>query len=145
MFHHQILLKNENYDCTFIAIPVLDEIATTLFDEVFIHEIFKPQPLYHKRELYLLFQNIAHASVIKLNDISMGKLYDLMIMVFKYQLYAVRQPREILLITLNHLHSLRNLVASPNVLKQMDSVYYLFMKVSLCVMKTHEDEFINQA
>ena len=114
--------------CICIA-TVLDEIARALLDEVFIHEIFKPQPLYHKEELYLLFRDTAHASIIKLNDTSMGKLFELMTMVFKYQLYSVRQPRDILLITLNHLSSLRNLVVSPNVFKQVDSVYYLLMKV----------------
>lgn len=108
---------------------VLNEIAATFLNEKFLHEIFKPQPIYNKQELYLLFRDIAHASIMKLNDISMGKLYDLMVMVFKHQLYFARQPRDVLLITLNHLDSLRNLVSAPGVYKQLDSVYCLFMKV----------------
>lgn len=107
---------------------VINEIAATFLNEKFLHEIFKPQLMYTNQELYLLFKEIAHASVMKLNDISMGKLYDLMIMVFKHQLYFSRQPRDLLLITLNHLDSLRNLVSSPSVYQQLDSVYCIFMK-----------------
>lgn len=110
---------------------VINEIAATFLNEKFLHEIFKPQLMYTNQELYLLFKEIAHASVMKLNDISMGKLYDLMIMVFKHQLYFSRQPRDLLLITLNHLDSLRNLVSSPSVYQQLDSVYCIFMKVLL--------------
>ncbi|XP_065206313.1 protein OSCP1 isoform X2 [Planococcus citri] len=111
------------------AQKVLNEIAAMMLNQRFLEEIFKPQPLYHKQELYLLFRDIAHASIMKLNELSMGKLYDLMVMVFKYQLYFISQPRDLLLITLNHLDSLRSLISSPSVDKQLDSTYYLLMKV----------------
>ncbi len=100
-----------------------------MLNERFVEEIFKLQPLYGKHELFLLFREIAHVSIMKLNDTSMGKLYDLMVMVFKYQLYFAAQPRDILLITLNHLDSLRRLISSSHVLKLLDSVFQLFSKV----------------
>lgn len=102
-----------------------------MLNQRFLEEIFKPQPLYHKQELYLLFRDIAHASIMKLNELSMGKLYDLMVMVFKYQLYFATQPRDLLLITLNHLDSLRSVISSPTVHKQLDATYYLLMKVNI--------------
>lgn len=100
-----------------------------MLDERFINEIFKPQQLYNKEELFLLFREIAHASIMKLNENSMGKLYDLMIMVFKYQLFFASQPYDVLLITLNHLDSLRRMVSSPDVYKQLDLVYALLANV----------------
>lgn len=108
---------------------VLNDIASVMFDEQFLEEIFRPQKLYSKHELYIFYKQVVHASIMKLNDNSMGKLYDLMIMVFKHQIYFVSQPRDILLVTLNHLDSMRNLVSSSFVYRQLDAAYYWLTKV----------------
>lgn len=123
-------IKSISHLCTSIF-SVLNEIAAMLLNQRFLEEIFKPQSIYNKQELYLLFREIAHASIMKLNDLSMGKLYDLMVMVFKYQLYFATQSRDLLLITLNHLDSLRSVISSPTVHKQLDTAYFLLMKVPI--------------
>jgi len=60
-----------------------------------------------------LFQDFAHASCMRLNGASMEKLYDLMVMCFKYQLFHTRSAEEVHAITLNHLDSLERMVSNP--------------------------------
>lgn len=47
---------------------------------------------------------------MRLNRESMDKLYDLMTMVFKYQLLMVPSPRQSVAITLNHLDTVETYV-----------------------------------
>lgn len=101
-----------------------------MFNQKFLEELFKPQKMYSKQAIYGLFHDIAHASIMKLNSDSMNKLYDLMTMVFKYQIYSAAQPTGILHITLNHLDSLRHMVTSPLVHRQLNIAYFLLSKVS---------------
>lgn len=102
-----------------------------MFNQRFLEELFKPQEVYNKEALKSVFSDLAHASIMRLNEESMGKLYDLMRMVFKYQVFTATQPRDLLLITLNHMDMIRSLVSSQALLKQLDSAYFLFIKVSL--------------
>ena len=57
-----------------------------------------------------IFEKLAHASIMRLNETSMDKLYDLMTMACKYQLCAASEPKHVLLVTLNHLDGMRKLV-----------------------------------
>jgi hypothetical protein len=53
-------------------------------------ELFKPQPCYSMRSTRQIFDKLAHSSIMKLNKTSMDKLYDLMIMNFKFQVTSLR-------------------------------------------------------
>ena len=56
-------------------IPVLNDIASTMFNKKFIHEIFlKHTPLYSKKVLRAMFDRLAHASIMRLNAGSMDKV-----------------------------------------------------------------------
>ncbi|XP_067141105.1 protein OSCP1 isoform X2 [Centruroides vittatus] len=108
---------------------VVNDIVKTMFDRQFMDEIFKPQQLYSKSALRSLFEKIAHASIMKLNTPSMDKLYDLMTMVFKYQVYLCPMPLDLLSITLNHLDAIRNFVITkPNIASQVDFVNIKLME-----------------
>ncbi|KAK2104282.1 Protein oscp1 [Saguinus oedipus] len=67
------------------ARKVLNDIISTMFNRKFMEELFKPQELYSKKALRTIYERLAHASIMKLNQASMDKLYDLMTMAFKYQ------------------------------------------------------------
>merc|ERR1712050_290344 len=67
-----------------------------------------------------MFQTFAHASVMRLNKTSMDKLYDLMVMCFKYQLTHLRTAFEIHSVTLNHLDSLERMLDDPRAFFQND-------------------------
>ena len=100
-----------------------------MFNPRFMEELFKPQEIYNKAALKALFHDLAHASIMRLNETSMNKLYDLMTMVFKWQVFSASHPRELILITLNHLDSMRALVSCSSILKQLDTAYFMFIKV----------------
>ncbi|KAI5755285.1 hypothetical protein M8J77_015697 [Diaphorina citri] len=100
-----------------------------MLNEKFLDELFKPQKIYNKDALKNLFHDLAHASIMRLNEASMSKLYDLMTMVFKYQILSAREPRDLILITLNHMDAMRSLVQTSQVQKQLDACYFLVMKM----------------
>ena len=57
-------------------ISVLNDIASTMFNKKFIHEIFlKHTPLYSKKVLRAMFDRLAHASIMRLNAGSMDKVF----------------------------------------------------------------------
>ncbi|KAK3096796.1 hypothetical protein FSP39_003360 [Pinctada imbricata] len=108
---------------------VLHDIISTMFHKKFMEELFKPQPLYSKKAMRTVFDRLAHASIMRLNAASMDKLYDLMTMAFKYQISLALQPRDIILITLNHMDAIRSFVnGQTNIRQQVDHVYRLLIE-----------------
>ncbi|XP_060600317.1 protein OSCP1-like isoform X1 [Ruditapes philippinarum] len=133
------------------AKKVLHDIVSTMFHKRFVEELFKPQPLYSKKALRTVFDRLAHASIMRLNAASMDKtilhsvfsiqegsekhrifsdnLYDLMTMAFKYQVSLALCPKDILLITLNHMDAIRKFVdGQTNILQQVEHVYRLLLE-----------------
>ncbi|WAR08115.1 OSCP1-like protein, partial [Mya arenaria] len=111
------------------AKKVLHDIVSTMFHKRFVEELFKPQPLYSKKALRTVFDRLAHASIMRLNAASMDKLYDLMTMAFKYQVSLSLTPRDILLITLNHMDAIRKFVDGQDaILQQVEYVYKLLLE-----------------
>lgn len=112
------------------AKKVLNDIVATMFNKRFMEELFKPQALYSKKAMRTVFDRLAHASIMRLNAASMDKLYDLMTMAFKYQVSLALRPKDILLITLNHMDAIRNYVeSSTSVRSQVDVVYKMLIDV----------------
>lgn len=60
---------------------VLQDVVSTLFSEQFVEELFKPSKLYSNAATRQIFDKLAHSSIMRLNESSMDKLYDLMTMV----------------------------------------------------------------
>ena len=57
------------------------------------------------------------------------QLYDLMAMVFKYQAEQCCHPRQLLMVTLNHLDSMARLASAPRVRKQVLTAHQLAVQV----------------
>ncbi|TKS82369.1 Protein OSCP1 [Collichthys lucidus] len=57
------------------AKKVMNDIITTMFNKKFLEELFKPQELYSKKALRTVFDRLAHASIMRLNQASMDKMY----------------------------------------------------------------------
>uniref|UniRef100_A0A8C3W7Q6 Organic solute carrier partner 1 n=1 Tax=Catagonus wagneri TaxID=51154 RepID=A0A8C3W7Q6_9CETA len=103
------------------ARKVLNDIISTMFNQKFIEELFKPQELYSKKALRTVYDRLAHASIMRLNQASMDKLYDLMTMAFKYQVLLCPRPKDVLLVTFNHLDAIKGFIQdSPAILHQVD-------------------------
>eukprot|EP01016_Furgasonia_blochmanni_P015712 TRINITY_DN1871_c0_g1_i15.p1 TRINITY_DN1871_c0_g1~~TRINITY_DN1871_c0_g1_i15.p1 ORF type:complete len:332 (+),score=37.20 TRINITY_DN1871_c0_g1_i15:239-1234(+) len=67
-----------------------------------------------------IFDKVAHSSIMKLNETSMNKLFDLMIMGLKYQVIASKSPQEIYQITLNHINNVTAMVDEQDVIKLLE-------------------------
>uniref|UniRef100_A0A8C6VLW5 Organic solute carrier partner 1 n=1 Tax=Naja naja TaxID=35670 RepID=A0A8C6VLW5_NAJNA len=103
------------------ARQVMNDIIGGIFNKNFMDELFKPQELYSRKALRAVFERLVHASIMRLNAPSMDKLYDLMTMAFKYQVLLCPRPRDLLLITFNHLDAIKDFVyESPKILNQID-------------------------
>jgi len=81
---------------------VIVDIVKTMFFGRFVSELFKAQEIYSLYSTRHIFERLAHSSIMKLNESSMDKLFDLMTMGFKSQLVWSSCPEEITQINMNH-------------------------------------------
>lgn len=89
---------------------VLNDVVRTMYYPRFVEELFKPQEMYSIQSTRQIFDRLAHSSIMRLNESSMDKLFDLMAMGFKYQIISCISPSEMIDVTSNHLDVLRRLV-----------------------------------
>ncbi|KRX45961.1 Protein OSCP1, partial [Trichinella murrelli] len=105
---------------------VMNEIVAAIFCSRFLEQLFEPQELPSQPSMRLLFEKLAHSSIMRLGGNSLDKLYDLMTMMFKYQVQSCASPRHLLVITMNHLDGIRQVVYdSPSINGQIDHAYCL--------------------
>lgn len=65
---------------------------------------------------------------------SSSQLYDLMTMAFKYQVLLCPRPKDILLVSFNHMDAIRDFVKdTPSILNQVDETYQQLIEVGLSV------------
>ncbi|XP_069828754.1 protein OSCP1 isoform X2 [Dendropsophus ebraccatus] len=116
------------------AKKVMNDIITTMFNKKFMEELFKPQEVYSKKALRTVFDRLAHASIMRLNQASMDKLYDLMTMAFKYQVLLCPRPKDILLVTFNHMDAIKDFIRdSPSILNQVDETFRQLIDMYNCL------------
>uniref|UniRef100_UPI003AACFA6E protein OSCP1a n=1 Tax=Centroberyx gerrardi TaxID=166262 RepID=UPI003AACFA6E len=103
---------------------VMNDIVGTMFSKAFMDELLKPQQLYSHRTMKTVLTRLAHASIMRLNPASMDRLYELMIMAFKYQVFLCPRPKDLLLISYNHIDTIREFVKdTPVVVNQVDETH----------------------
>mmetsp|Transcript_8690 Transcript_8690/g.22239 ORF Transcript_8690/g.22239 Transcript_8690/m.22239 type:complete len:382 (+) Transcript_8690:90-1235(+) len=93
---------------------VLNDVVRTMYYPRFIEELFKPQEMYSIQSTRQIFDRLAHSSIMRLNESSMDKLFDLMAMGFKYQIISCQAPQEMVDVTQNHLDVLKRLVGNTS-------------------------------
>ncbi|XP_041811726.1 protein OSCP1a [Chelmon rostratus] len=109
---------------------VMNDIVGTMFSKPFMDELLKPQQLYSHRTLKTVLTRLAHASIMRLNPASMDRLYELMIMAFKYQVFLCPRPKDLLLISYNHIDTIREFVKdTPVVVNQVDETHRKIIEV----------------
>eukprot|EP00466_Bigelowiella_natans_P020237 jgi/Bigna1/86201/estExt_fgenesh1_pg.C_80309 len=97
-----------------LFLPVLSDVTCALLSPTFMKELFKPQVLYTQKQLLKVFHELAHASIMRLNEGSMGKLHDLMNMGIKYQIMSLKLPSQLLDVTCNHMDGIEDLLDGAN-------------------------------
>ncbi|UJR14606.1 hypothetical protein I4U23_001601 [Adineta vaga] len=110
------------------ATKVINDIVSAMFNGKFIEELFRPQELYPKKAVKHIFEKVAHSSIMRLNEASMDKLYDLMTMSVKFQIMLCPCASDIMKVTYNHVNSMRKLVRSSAVLDLLDKAFIAFNK-----------------
>ena len=103
------------------SVRVLRDVVKTMYNPKFIRELFVPQKPQTMKQTLEVFNNLAHSSIMRLNESSMGKLFDLMTMGVKYQCMQCVCPTQYVQITLNHLESLKLIVSDDSVEKLLDA------------------------
>lgn len=75
LLHCDHFLDGERFLLSFFSASlVMNDIITTMFNKKFLEELFKPQELYSKKALRTVFDRLAHASIMRLNQASMDKV-----------------------------------------------------------------------
>lgn len=99
------------------AAKVLSDIGGAIYKQEFVLELMRNQrPLpvsflkYDWQSHRDLFHQLVHTSIMKLNETSMSKLFDLMLMCFKMQVLLTSTPSEIYTVTLNHLKEVMKII-----------------------------------
>eukprot|EP00127_Corallochytrium_limacisporum_P003683 Clim_evm15s152 gene=Clim_evmTU15s152 len=122
---------------------VISAIVYNMVRRRFLEEMMRPQPLYNLVQVRSICSRLAHSSVMKLNDASMDKLFDLVLMSYKWQLIQINSPEEVYTIALNHLDTLKDLVpldrklqiSLDSTMDTMTSVYESMSKGSLWIIR----------
>ncbi|KRX04905.1 hypothetical protein PPERSA_06539 [Pseudocohnilembus persalinus] len=91
---------------------VLNDLLKSLFSENFLNQVFQPQKTFSLKFIQQLFEKTVHCSIMKLNEVSMNKLQQLVYMGVKLQLYNSSSPCDIYFQTLNHLNGIMNIAQS---------------------------------
>uniref|UniRef100_A0A1I7UPC6 MIR domain-containing protein n=1 Tax=Caenorhabditis tropicalis TaxID=1561998 RepID=A0A1I7UPC6_9PELO len=89
---------------------VVKEIMLGFLAKKTLEEVFKGHGTPTRAGLKMFFEKVAHCSIMRLNENSMDKLFDLMMMSYKFQLMKMVSPEQIVTITVNHLRALLDLV-----------------------------------
>lgn len=71
---HRIAFDSLQLCLCVCVVVVMNDIITTMFNKKFLEELFKPQELYSKKALRTVFDRLAHASIMRLNQASMDKV-----------------------------------------------------------------------
>uniref|UniRef100_A0A7S0S0V4 Protein OSCP1 n=1 Tax=Chlamydomonas leiostraca TaxID=1034604 RepID=A0A7S0S0V4_9CHLO len=90
---------------------VLNDVAKTMFDRQYVDKLFTPQELYSVPSVRKIFDRLAHSSIMRLSESSMDKLFDLMIMGWKYQLLCSTKMEGMVAVTSLHLAQIRAMLA----------------------------------
>ncbi|XP_034016274.1 protein OSCP1-like [Thalassophryne amazonica] len=108
----------------------MNDIIGTMFSKAFMDELLKPQHMYSHRTLKTVLARLAHSSIMRLNPASIDRLYELVIMAFKYQVFLCPRPKDLLLISYNHIDAIRELVQdTPVVQNQVDETHRKIIEV----------------
>ncbi|CAJ0580756.1 unnamed protein product, partial [Mesorhabditis spiculigera] len=107
---------------------VLQDITFTMLNAKFLDELFKAQDLHSRKTMRHFFEKLAHSSIMRLNESSMDKLYDLITMTVKYQIQTIAMPEQVLTVTINHLDGLRDLMPNDKELMPLlDNAHAMLM------------------
>jgi len=114
---------------------VIEDIMKSMYGSRILGTLFKQysSPLYQPFQARKKFYQIAHSSIMRLNEQSMDKLFDLMCMGLKHQTISCREPHELLAITLNHLDAVSKIASRHGLSKNIKDLIESCRERFLCL------------
>jgi hypothetical protein len=109
----------------------MNEVIGAFLDPKQLQLIFDGKLHMHVHSLRTILERVVLSSIMKLDANSMNKLFDLMIMMVKYQLDTATGPREVILLTLNHIDAVRSMAIDKTLHVHVDLAHQLLLSVSL--------------
>nr|CCA21122.1 conserved hypothetical protein [Albugo laibachii Nc14] len=97
------------------SVKVLEDLVRSMHNNKFRDEIFQTQKMPNTLVMRQLFERLVHSSIMRLNVNSMDKLYDLMRMVFKFQMLSCSSADKLLKVTMTHLDEITEFVAAAEI------------------------------
>lgn len=88
----------------------MDELTTSLINQQLVAELLKPGPAYGHTFVKQLIEDVAQSSIMRLDPVSMDRLWDLVTMVFKWQ---VTLSPDVIAITARHLYEIETFTTNP--------------------------------
>lgn len=95
--------------------------------------MFVPTTIVNRDVLNKSIYCAIHSSIMRLNETSMDKLMGLIETSVKMQMLSANGPRQVLLITLNHLDAIRELSSTNQIKQSIDLVQNSFYQVNIKV------------
>ena len=96
------------------SIRVISDICKTFYYKKFQNELYSHKKPYKHQEVKVIFENLAHSSIMRLNTTSMNKLFELMLMTLKLQILRTRYAEEIYQVTINHFEGVLSILKKIN-------------------------------
>lgn len=107
---------------------VINDIITASFNCPFL---FAPISIVNRDILNKNICCAVHSSIMRLNESSLDKLIGLIETSVKMQMLSTNSPRQVLLLTLNHLDSIRELATTYQLKQSIDLVQHNFYQVTI--------------
>lgn len=130
----KLFLKKISYVFKYVIVkllnchPVLNEILSTLANRPFITDMFsRSVGLDSQLTVKSLLEKIVHSSIMRLGSSSIDKLYELIFMSVKYQMFTATEPQQLFDITLAHIESWSLMTDDPEILLQIQHAQSLLI------------------
>ncbi|XP_046484913.1 protein OSCP1 [Neodiprion pinetum] len=111
------------------SIQVLDDVTAALLNPKILTTVFKPSEPTSVSCIRSTLECVALSSIMRLDKASMDKLFDLMIMLTKYQLTMSTGPREVILLILNHIDAMREIAVDKNAHECINLVHHMVVNL----------------
>lgn len=115
-----------------------------MFNTAFVDKLFEPQELYGLVPTRTLFMTLCHSSVMRLTEENFAKLYNLMLMTFKYQILHAVHPRQILMLTFNHLEAVQKVALATPELSELVGHVHTRLEEVFCAKPASDWQFIKE-
>ncbi|CAB3401584.1 unnamed protein product [Caenorhabditis bovis] len=124
ILEQRLRIQKENLENREKTTKVLKEIVLAILARPTLEEVFRAKGLPSRKSLKMLYEKLAHVSIMRLNENSMDKLFDLITMSTKFAFQQITMAEQLMTVTVNHLQGMQDIVAGD--VEVRDAVEHAF-------------------